>query len=253
MLVTGASRGIGKIVALRLGRDGADIAVCARTEIEGPIPGTIGETAAAIAAMGVRALPLRLDLSDDASMDLAVAATLAEFGRIDVLVNNAVIVGPRRPLVGGTPEFLDTAYRVNVRAPYKMAAKVSAAMATAGGGTIINITSESALHSAPPIAPASTEELGGLDPSYGMTKAALDRMTTAYASELLAHHIAIVSIAPGLVITERIAQAAIARHVDVSRAESPEIIAEAVARLALNAIPYTGRVFFAKDFLAELG
>lgn len=250
-LVTGSSRGIGKVLALRLADEGADIVVCARSDAPSELPGTIGETADAIEAKGRQALAVKLDLADDESVDAAIEAALAAFGRIDILVNNAVLVGPRLPLLGGNADFLDTAYNVNVRAPYRMIQAISAHMAAAGGGTIINITSGSARHNPPPEGPITERELDSLDPSYGITKAAFDRITTAYASELLAKHISIVSVSPGLVITERIAQAAIRRNVDFPRAEPPEVIASAVALLAAEGMKYTGQILFAKDLLAE--
>ena len=95
--------------------------------------------------------------------------------------------------------------------------------------------------------PATAAELDSLDPSYGITKAALDRMTSAYAGELMAHNIAIVSVSPGLVITERIRQAAIRRNVDFARAQSPDVIATAVARICQDGMQYTGRILAAQD------
>lgn len=248
-LVTGSSRGIGKVLALRLADEGADIVVCARSDTPSDLPGTIGETAAAIEAKGRRALAVKLDLVDDRSVDSAVAAAVGRFGRIDILVNNAVLVGPRLPFIGGNSEFLDQAYRVNVRSPYRMTQTISKLMSEAGGGAIINVTSGSAKHNPPPTRPITEAELDALDPSYGITKAALDRMTTAYASELMAENISIVSVSPGLVITERIRQAAIRRNVAFERAEPPEVIASAVALLAREGMKYTGQILFAKDLL----
>ncbi|MBV9329696.1 MAG: SDR family NAD(P)-dependent oxidoreductase [Chloroflexi bacterium] len=247
-IVTGSSRGIGKVLALRLAQDGADIVVCARSQTQGELPGTIGETATAVEAVGRRALPLRLDLANDADIDAVVDRTIGEFGRIDILVNNAVIVGPRRKFVGGDAEFIDLAYRVNVRGPYRLAERVSEVMAGQGGGTIVNITSGAARHPQTPVVAATAADLDAMDPSYGITKAALDRITTAYAGELKAHNIAIVSISPGLVITERIRQAAIRRNVDFGRAESPEVIASAVATICRDGMQYTGRVLATRDF-----
>ncbi|MBV9579914.1 MAG: SDR family NAD(P)-dependent oxidoreductase [Chloroflexi bacterium] len=246
-IVTGSSRGIGKVLALRLARDGADIVVCARSQTPGELPGTIGETAAAAEALGRRALPLKLDLASDADIDAVVDRSLGEFGRIDILVNNAVIVGPRRTFIGGDAEFLDLAYRVNVRGPYRLTERVSEIMAAHGGGTIVNITSGAARHPQAPVVPATAADLDTMDPSYGITKAALDRITTAYAGELKAHNIAIVSVSPGLVITERIRQAAIRRNVEFGRAESPEVIASAVAAICQDAMPYTGKILAARD------
>jgi NAD(P)-dependent dehydrogenase (short-subunit alcohol dehydrogenase family) len=249
-IVTGSSRGIGKVLALRLAQEGADIVVCARSQTQGELPGTIGETAAEVEAQGRKALALKLDLADDADIDAVIDRTMGEFGRIDILVNNAVVVGPRRPFLGGDSEFLDLAYRVNVRGPYRLAERVSEVMAEHGGGTIVNITSGAARHPQAPVVAATFAELDTMDPSYGITKAALDRITTGYASELKAHNIAIVSVSPGLVITERIRQAAIRRNVEFSRAESPEVIASAVAAICREGMQYTGRVLAARDLVS---
>jgi len=246
-IVTGSSRGIGKVLALRLAQEGADIVVCARSQTQGELPGTIHETAKDVEALGRRALALKLDLANDADIDAVVDRTHGEFGRIDILVNNAVIVGPRRKFVGGDAEFIDLAYRVNVRGPYRMIERVSEMMASQGGGTIVNITSGAARHPQAPVVAATPAELDTMDPSYGITKAALDRITTAYASELKAHNIAIVSVSPGLVITERIRQAAIRRNVAFDRAESPDVIASAVAAICRDGMQYTGRVLAARD------
>ena len=196
-IVTGSSRGIGKVLALKLAADGAAIVVCARSQEQGELPGTIAQTAQAIEAIGGRALALKLDLAVDADIDAVVDRTLDEFGRLDILINNAVIVGPRRKLLGGDAEFLDLAYRVNVRGPYRLIQKAAEVMAAHGGGTIVNITSGAARHPQAPVVAATPAELDSMDPSYGITKAALDRITTAYASELKAHNIAIVSVSPG--------------------------------------------------------
>jgi len=145
---------------------------------------------------------------------------------------------------------MDLAYRVNVRGPYRLAERVSEIMAAQGGGTIVNITSGAARHPQTPVVAATGAELDTMDPSYGITKAALDRITTGYASELKAHNIAIVSVSPGLVITERIQQAAIRRNVAFSRAESPEVIATAVSMICADSMAYTGRVLMARDLVS---
>jgi NAD(P)-dependent dehydrogenase (short-subunit alcohol dehydrogenase family) len=167
------------------------------------------------------------------------------------LVNNAVLVGPRQQFIGGTPEFFDLTYRVNVRGPYVLAQMVSSQMAAQGGGCIINITSGAASGSPPGRRGGDQARVDPMDPSYGITKAALDRMTTAYAAELERHNISVVSVSPGLVATERIRQAAIRPDVDLSRAESPEVIAEAVAMLCQSGTQYSGQILRARDLVGE--
>jgi citronellol/citronellal dehydrogenase len=89
-IITGASRGIGRTVALTFAREGADIVIAAKSDAENPkLPGTIFTVAAEVEALGRRALPLRVDVRDDDSVDSMVARTMEKFGRIDILVNNA--------------------------------------------------------------------------------------------------------------------------------------------------------------------
>jgi citronellol/citronellal dehydrogenase len=252
-VVTGSTRGIGKVLAIKLAEAGADIVVCGRTEVETDLPGTLGETAAAVEKFGVRALPVRMDLADDESIDSAITAAMDAFGKIDILINNAVMVGPRLPLIDGSADFLDAAYCVNVRAPFRIIQRVASIMRKQGGGKIINITSGSAIHSPPPSGPMSDRERDSMDPSYGITKAALDRMTTVYASELLQDNISIVNVAPGLVITERIKKAAIRRNVDFPNAEPPEVIADAVLLLATEGMSFTGQVLTAQSLIRANG
>lgn len=250
-IVTGSSRGIGKVLALRLADEGADIAVCARSEAKGALPGTIGETVEAIERVGRRAVAIKTDLANDKDLENLVAQTLDRLGAVDILVNNAVIVGSRQPLIGGDSSFLDLAYRVNVRAPYKLMQAVGKHMAEGGGGSIINITSGAATSSSQPPPARRPPAPDAMDPSYGITKAALDRITTAYAGELLSHNICLVSVAPGLVITERIRQAAIRPNVDFARAQSPEVIARAVIFLCRSGLRFSGQVLRASE-LVEL-
>ena len=133
-LVTGASRGIGKAIAVHLARSGLDVAIGARTQHEGesrehsstvaasdlrPLPGSLDTTAALVEAAGGRALPVVLDLLDRTSLGAAAATVLARWGRIDVLVNNGRYVGPgHMDQLPDTPvELLDRHLEANVMAP----------------------------------------------------------------------------------------------------------------------------------------
>ena len=97
-IVTGSSRGVGKNMALELAREGCHIVVAARTEQEQDpkLPGTIHSSVEELQALGVRAIALRTDVSDEESVQAMVQAALAEFGRIDILINNAGIMFPGR-------------------------------------------------------------------------------------------------------------------------------------------------------------
>lgn len=254
-IVTGSSRGIGKVIALRLASEGAAIVVCGRSSERGTdnLPGTIEETAAEIERLGRRALPVRVDLASDEDLDALLERTLAAFGRVDILVNNAVIVTRRRPFLGGDASWLDTSYRVNVRAPYVLMQKVGASMAETGGGVIVNISSGAGRLPRPPSGPLTEAEMDAMDPAYGISKAALDRMTVAYASELWARNIGVVSVSPGLVITERIRVAALRNNIDYSRAEPPDVIARAVSYLVQHPFQYAGHILSAREVVQQHG
>jgi NAD(P)-dependent dehydrogenase (short-subunit alcohol dehydrogenase family) len=214
-IVTGASRGIGKACALALAERGFDVTVCARTTKPGetfehslslqasdtsPLPGSLQETAAAIAERGRRAVPVKLDLDTPADVAGVVEATLSELGRIDVAVNSAVYTGP-----GVMDEFLDTPMeiidrmlRCNVVSPLELCQRSARVMAEQGGGRIINITAMGAWEETP-IAVGQ----GGWGLGFSISKAAFHRAAAGLAKELRRHQISVVNVEPGLTATER--------------------------------------------------
>lgn len=211
-LVTGASRGIGKATAVALAGAGFDVAVTARTlrPDEGrdhsdvghdrPVPGSLTETAAAIEARGVRAMPVVADLLDRGSLRAAAATVLDRWGRVDVLVNNAITTGP-----GGmvrfldlTPDQLETRLRANVVAQVMTTQAVLPTMLAAGGGTVVDVSSHVA--TADPPAPVGE---GGWGLGYAASKAAFHRMAGILAVELGGQGIRAFNVDPGYVDTER--------------------------------------------------
>ncbi len=260
-LVTGSSRGIGKAIALQLAREGADVAVCARSEQSSEDrPGSIGETAEAVRALGRRALAVRMDVTNDDEVRAGVDRALAEFGRVDILVNNAGVMGGGAPFLGGDPGLLDHFYRTNVRAPYVISQIVGAKMAEqSGGGVIINISSGAArLPAAPPpqASPAGGGRGGqmagprGLGTVYGLSKAAIDRFGAGIAAELREKAIAVITIYPGFTLTERVART-LPPGADTSFAERPETTAKAVAFLCRDPMPYTGRIVNSREIVDQ--
>ncbi len=212
--VTGASRGIGKASALALADAGFDIAVTARTVTEGErhdysatvagsrpsaLPGSITRTADEVRARGREALPLRLDLTDIDSVDLAVDAAFAHWGGVDLLLNNGIYQGP-----GLMDRFLDVpldaARRIfegNVFAQIHVTQRVVRNMLERGGGTVINMTSGSALMDPP----APTGE-GGWGYAYAASKGAFHRMVGILHVELAGRGIRAFNVNPGYVRTE---------------------------------------------------
>jgi len=211
-LVTGASRGIGKATAVQLAAAGFDVAVAARTQREGEarddehggrvIPGSLEATASLIEQSGRRALEVTMDLLDRSSLERGVARVLAEWGHVDLLVNNAVHTG-----AGSMDHFLDlsvellqTKLEANVVAQFVLAKLVVPSMLERGDGTIVNVTS--AVATTDPPAPAGQ---GGWGMGYAMSKGALHRMAGILAVELGPRGIRAFNVEPGYVLTERMA------------------------------------------------
>ncbi|MCX6023928.1 MAG: SDR family NAD(P)-dependent oxidoreductase [Chloroflexi bacterium] len=190
-IVTGASRGIGKGLALGLAAEGAAIVVTARTENTGDsrLPGSLTETLDAITAAGGRAISIRCDITDEQQVAALVQQTLDTFGRIDVLVNNAGTLF--NSSVMDTPmRRWDLIIRVNVRGTIAMTEAVLPVMVRQGGGSVICISS-GVVRSRPPGTAA-----------YGMTKAAVDFFCESLAGEVRSHNIAVNSLYPGAIKTE---------------------------------------------------
>ena len=154
--ITGASRGIGRATALAMADAGFDVVLSARTMKEGetheyslstpdgaPLPGSLEGTADAVRALGARALCIRMDLLDMDSIDQAVEKTLAEWGHIDVLINNATYQGRglNEPFEQQQMDDLERVFRGNLLSPFYLTKKVVSHMLEHGGGIIISLTS----------------------------------------------------------------------------------------------------------------
>jgi NAD(P)-dependent dehydrogenase (short-subunit alcohol dehydrogenase family) len=250
-IVTGASRGIGKEIALELARNGADVVVAARggQTTATPLPGSVEETAAEIAALGRRSLALHVDVAKDEDVYRMIDRTKAEFGRIDIVVNNAATLGREGGnFLDGDPDFLMRSFITNVNAPYLISRKVAPIMAETGGGTIINISSGAARMPTPPT-PESVQRLAVDNrPVYGITKAALNRFAAGVASELYPLGVSIVALDPGFIATERAVLTPLP-WMDLSKAEGADVPAKAVAFICRDPMAYTGRVVTAHEVL----
>jgi len=251
-VVTGSSRGIGKAIALRLASEGANVAVCARSERSTEkLPGSVGETAAAIQALGRRALAIRMDVTIDREVEAMVHTVMNEFGRVDILINNAALAGlagPGKPFLESDPDLLDSFYRTNVRAPYLISSRIGAVMANAGGGAIVNISSR--MGRLPGPTPTPQRSGGEVNMGYGISKAALDRFSAAIAVELFRFKIAVFGVYPGLTMLERLAGHT---QLDLSGAESPEVTAKAVSFLCRDPMTHTGQFFIPREVVRQNG
>jgi NAD(P)-dependent dehydrogenase (short-subunit alcohol dehydrogenase family) len=223
-IVTGASRGIGRGLAVGLGAAGAKVVCAARTTAAHPaeLPGTIDETASTVRANGGEALAVRCDIGDADDITALVDATIEAFGRVDVLVNNAMT--PTRGLFTDTDAAMwDESMRVNVRSLFLTAKAVAGPMARQRSGSIINISSG-----------AADPHITGMPPgflTYSVAKAALERFSTALAVELGPMGIAVNALRPGAVKTEMSVHELGADY-DWSGWKTPEAVVPAVLYLA---------------------
>ena len=196
-IVTGSSRGIGKAMALGLARAGASVVVAARSESERDLaPGTIYATAAEIEALGGRALPVRCNVREEESINDMVRQTCEAFGRIDVLVNNAGI-GTYRSFLESTLKEWDLVMDINLRATYIGCRAVAPVMVEQGSGSIINVSSHAAgnIFSSTLSADAA-EGIAMMGQAYGVSKAAVERLTWGLSAELGPYNIAVNVLRP---------------------------------------------------------
>jgi len=203
--VTGASRGIGRGCALHLARAGFDVVVAARTVTEADrgssrVPGTLEATAAEIRAVGRRALVTKLDVLDRSTMDAAVGAALTEFGRIDVLVNNAIYqpASGMRSFEDTEIEEYDKSFAGNVLSGLYLIKLVLSTFKRLGRGLVVNVTSGAGQNET-----SKQPGAGGWPFAYSITKAAHNRVAAGLGKELKQHNVAVVNLEPGFVLTER--------------------------------------------------
>jgi 3-oxoacyl-[acyl-carrier protein] reductase len=231
-IVTGGARGIGKAIALRFALEGASVVIA---DIEHALA---IETAAEIESLGQPVLAIPTDISVAASISLMVAAVLARFGRIDILVNNAAVVDlPRQPSDTIPEDDWDHVMSVNVKGPWLCICAVVPIMREQRSGKIVNMSSDMILSGVP----------GMLH--YVASKGALAAMTRSLARELGPDGICVNAVAPGLTTTDAVmahGQEAAERSIRtraIPRAQTPEDITGTVVFLASAASDFmTGQL-----------
>jgi len=248
-LVTGGSRGIGKGCALELAAAGATVYLTGRTTVEGeaPLPGTIGGTRSEIEAAGGEAVAIACDHRDDAGVEAVFERIEQDHGRLDILVNNAMSIP--KEMVNGKPFFenplsnWDDMIDVGVRSVY-VASWFAAGrlMAPAKRGLIVNISSSGATKYAWHV-------------GYGVGKAAVDKMSADMGEELGPLGITVVSIWPGLVLTERTRGVTARMGLDPSKAESQRFTGRAIVALAADPdrMQHCGGVVVSRDLADRYG
>jgi len=238
-LVTGASRGIGRGIALGLGEAGFTVYLTSRTVRDGDSdrPGSVTKTAAEVTSLGGVGIPLPCDHRNDDETEAVFRRIQAEQGRLDLVVNNATAyttdLGPPEdaPFWQLPIEVWDQMHAVGLRSHYVASVFAARLMVPAGSGLIVNISSVGAV-----------QYTGNV--SYNVVKAAVDMLTLSTATELREHGVAVVSVWPRLTRTE----AALAhrdRFPELDRAWTPLFNGRAVAALATDpaVIKKTGQAF----------
>jgi 7-alpha-hydroxysteroid dehydrogenase len=232
-IVTGAGKGIGRGIALAFAEAGAHVVCAARTQAD------VDATAEQVRARGRRALAVRCDVTKSESLEALVAATLAELGRIDVLVNNAGGTGPR-PALDTSERFFEAALRFNVTSAFLLSRLcIPRMIESAGGGSIVNISSRS----------SDMVQTGFV--AYGAAKAALNMLTRNLAAEV-APKVRVNAISVGGVDTQALAMVLandalkqqFEANTPMARPGTPEDIAAAALFLASPAASWvTGKIF----------
>lgn len=180
-LVTGASQGLGRALALVLAGEGAELSVCARRQA------ALEAVAAEARGLGATVLTVAADLRSTRDIERVVALTLDRFGRVDVLINNASELGPTPLpyLVDYPPAAFEDVLQVNLVAPFRLTQAILGGMLMRGQGVVLNVTSDVAAHGYPGWG------------AYAVSKSALEGMTQTWAAELAGTGVRIHAVDPG--------------------------------------------------------
>jgi NAD(P)-dependent dehydrogenase (short-subunit alcohol dehydrogenase family) len=238
--VAGASRGIGAAIAHGLAAAGAEVAVAARSREPGRLPGTIHSVAQRITESGGRALPVACDVTSAESVETALAATVSEFGGVDVVVANAGVLA-LSPIESTPDARWQRCLDVNLTGVFHVTRAAIPLLRARGGGSMIAIT---------------TTGVGMLDRganAYWITKAAVERMYLGLAADLRADNIAVNCLCPSrVVLTEGWRAGGGGQRIPAEMVEPPETMAEATVLLARqDASGITGSVQQSEVLLAQ--
>lgn len=242
LLITGASRGIGRAIALRAARDGANVAIVAKSGVPNPkLPGTIHTVAAEVEQAGGRALPIQCDIREQAQVQGAVAATVAEFGGLDILVNNASAIWLKGALETPMKRF-DLMQQVNSRGSFLCAQACLPHLLEADNPHILTL--------APP--PSLDPKWWGPHTGYTLAKMGMSFVTLGLAAEFGPRGVAVNALWPRTVIaTDAIRMIP---GVEAERCRTPQILADAAhAVLVRESAGFSGRFLIDDEVLAEAG
>jgi citronellol/citronellal dehydrogenase len=244
IFMSGGSRGIGLAIALRAARDGANVALMAKTAEPHPkLEGTVYTAAAAIEDAGGQALPIVGDIRDEAAVAAAVQQAVERFGAIDVCVNNAsaIAIAPVRDL---EVKRYDLMLDINTRGTFVVSKACLPHLERSGDGHILTLS--------PPI--DLDRKWLGAHAAYTLSKYGMTLLTLGLAEEGRPHGVAANTLWPRTLIATAAVQNLLGGEVSMARSRRPEIVADAAhAILTRPAAACTGRSFIDDDVLAEEG
>ena len=243
LFITGASRGIGLAIATRAARDGANIVIAAKTSDPNPkLPGTIHSAAAEIVAAGGQALAVQTDIRDEASVRSAIAQAVAQFGGIDILVNNASAIS-LTPTDATPMKRFDLMFGVNVRGTYLCTqACLAQLIRSAQAGRNPHV-----LNMSPPL--SMREHWFAPHLAYTMAKYGMSECTLGHAGEFRPHGIGVNSLWPRTAIATAALQ--MIPGVDLGKCRTPQILSDAAYLILTSDAKATTGNFFIDDELLE--
>jgi citronellol/citronellal dehydrogenase len=244
LFITGASRGIGLAIALRAARDGANIAIAAKTAQPHPkLSGTIYTAAAEIERAGGKALPLVVDVRDDAAVRQALAATAETFGGIDIVVNNASAI-QLTPVVDTDMKRFDLMHQINARGSFLVAKYALPYLERAANPHILMIS--------PPL--DMKEKWFAPHTAYSMAKFGMSLVVLGLAGELRDKGVAVNALWPRTIIATAAIRNLLGGEERMRKARKPAIMADAAYQIFMTpSRALTGRFLIDDSFLAERG
>ena len=244
IFITGASRGIGLAIALKCARDGAHIAIAAKTEVPHPkLPGTIHTAAAEVEQAGGRALPLAVDVRDEAAVKAAIERTVDTFGGLDIVVNNASAVS-RTPVAETDMKRFDLMHAINARAAFLVSKLAIPHLARAANPHI--------LMNSPPL--DMQEKWFAGSTGYSMAKFGMSMVVLGLAGELRGQGVAVNALWPRTTIATSAIKNLLGGERVMAMSRKPEIMADAAyAVFHKPARSFTGNFLIDDSFLAGEG
>ena len=244
VFITGGSRGIGKAIALRLAREGANIVIGAKTTEPHPkLEGTIYTAAEEIESAGGKCLPLQLDIRDDEAIQKAVEAAAAHFGGIDILINNASAIN-LSPTEALEPKRYDLMHSINVRGTFMMSRACIPYLKKSTNAHILNLS--------PPI--NLNPKWLGQHLAYTMSKYGMSMVALGLAEELKKHKIGVNALWPQTTIATAAVQNLLGGDFLIQKSRTPDIVADAAfVILSRTGEDCTGNFFIDEEVLKEEG